>query len=101
VHPTQIYEAALGVGLSLSLGWWFHRRRFEGEVFALYLIAYGLLRSVVELFRGDYPESALSMGMVTPAHWVSLLLVGVGCGVYGYRCRTRRPGLGVETAPKT
>lgn len=90
VHPTQLYEALLCLGLSGSLAWTFGRRRFEGQGFAIYLVAYGLLRSGVELFRGDYPANALTGGFWTPAHWVSVGIVAVGVVVYATRRSSRR-----------
>lgn len=87
VHPTQIYEALLCVGLAVLLDRWFRQRRFDGQIFAVYLIAYGALRSVVELFRGDYPTQAVTWQVLTPAHWVSLGLVGVGAALYFMRRR--------------
>lgn len=72
VHPTQIYEAVLTLGLYLGLAWLFRKKHFRGQIFALYLIGYGILRSIVELFRGDYPPNQLLLnGWITPAHVVS------------------------------
>jgi phosphatidylglycerol:prolipoprotein diacylglycerol transferase len=76
VHPSQIYEAALNLALYAGLAWLFRHRKFEGQVFAIYLIAYAFVRSAVEMFRGDYPSYTL--GFITPAHWVSLGLLAVG-----------------------
>jgi len=76
VHPTQLYEALLNLALFVILEWLHARRRFRGQVFAVYLVAYAGLRSLVELFRGDYPR--LVAGWVTPAHWVSLLMLAAG-----------------------
>lgn len=90
VHPTQLYESILCLGLAGGLAWGFGRRRFEGQVFAIYLVAYGVLRSVVEMYRGDYPASALTFGVLTPAHWVSLGIIGMGVVLYGLRRRSRR-----------
>lgn len=72
VHPTQIYEASLNLALYAGLAWLCRRRKFDGQVFAVYLVAYALLRSFVEVFRGDYP--ARTFGLLTPAHWVSVLI---------------------------
>ena len=80
VHPTQIYDSLLSLGLYLGLAWLYRRKKFDGQVFATYLIAYACLRSLVELFRGDYPSNQrLLSGVVTPAHLVSvgILLAGV------------------------
>lgn len=98
LHPTQVYEALLGLGLAWLLGRRFASRRFDGEVFAGYLIGYALLRSVVECFRGDYPASALAFGRITPAHWVSLVLLAMGILVYLVRCRSGRPCLDARAA---
>jgi phosphatidylglycerol:prolipoprotein diacylglycerol transferase len=76
VHPTQIYDSLLSLALYLGLAWLYRRKRFDGQVFAAYLIAYAVLRSVVEAFRGDYPSRYL--GIATPAHLVSLLILLAG-----------------------
>ena len=70
LHPTQIYEATLNFTLYLGLAWLYRRKKFDGQVFAVYLAAYAILRTVVELFRGDYKVHYLG-GVLTPAQLVS------------------------------
>jgi phosphatidylglycerol:prolipoprotein diacylglycerol transferase len=81
VHPTQIYESILNLGLYSGLAWLFRSKRFDGQVFAVYLIAYAVLRAFVELFRGDYPVRYLG-GMVTPAQLVSAAILLAGIVLY-------------------
>lgn len=78
VHPTQIYDALLNLGLYAGLAWLYRRKRFDGQVFAVYLIVYSMTRSLVETFRGDYAPQHLA-GPLTPAHLVSIgiFLAGV------------------------
>jgi len=90
VHPTQLYEAGLEIALYLGLAWLFRHRRFDGQVFAAYLLGYGVIRSVVELFRGDYPHYVL--GFLTPAHWVSAALLAGG--ILLWRLQSNRPATG-------
>ena len=79
VHPTEIYDSLLNLALFAALAWFYKRRKFDGQVFALYLVCYAVLRSFVECFRGDYPPSGLLAGRITPAQLVSVggLLAGV------------------------
>ena len=77
VHPTQIYESLLNLGLYSFLAWRFRNKRFDGEVIALYLVCYAVLRAFVESFRGDYTTYYLG-GHATPAQVVSLLIFAVG-----------------------
>lgn len=52
--PIQVVEAAFDFVLTLLLTWlWRRGPRPDGAVFAAYLIAYGLGRTVLELWRGD------------------------------------------------
>jgi phosphatidylglycerol---prolipoprotein diacylglyceryl transferase len=76
VHPTQLYEAILNLALFGALAWLYRRKKFDGQVFAVYLLAYSIVRSTVELFRGDYPSYVA--GWITPAHWVSAGLLVAG-----------------------
>jgi phosphatidylglycerol---prolipoprotein diacylglyceryl transferase len=77
VHPTQIYESLLSLGLYGGLAWLYRHKKFDGQVFATYLVSYAVLRSFVEMFRGDYGHYI--GGWITPAHLVSLgiLITGV------------------------
>jgi prolipoprotein diacylglyceryltransferase len=45
----------------------------------VYLICYALLRSFVEMFRGDYTEHERFLGgWATPAHLVSIMIFVAG-----------------------
>ncbi len=55
----------------------YRRKKFDGHVFATYLIAYAILRSFVEMFRGDYDHRYIA-GFITPAHLVSVLILTAG-----------------------
>jgi len=81
VHPTEIYDAALNFALYLGLAWLFRRRKFDGQVFATYLLCYAVMRSFVEMFRGDY-DAAHRHGGLTPAHLVSLAIFAVGVAFF-------------------
>jgi phosphatidylglycerol:prolipoprotein diacylglycerol transferase len=58
-HPSQLYEA-LGEGLLLWLLFWFllkDKKPFQGFLIGAYLIAYGVVRFVIEYFRN--PDKGL------------------------------------------
>ena len=78
VHPTQIYDALLSAALYGGLAWLYRHKRFDVQVFATYLICYAVTRSVVELFRGDYPETHIHGGFFTPAQLVSVAILAAG-----------------------
>ncbi len=79
VHPTQIYDSLLNLCLYGFLAWLFRRRKFDGQVFSVYLICYAVTRSFVEAFRGDYTEHERYLGgWATPAHLLSLMVFIAG-----------------------
>lgn len=53
VHPTFLYESLWNVSVLLFLFWFRKRKKFNGEVFLMYLIGYGLGRSWIEGLRTD------------------------------------------------
>lgn len=85
-HAVQLYESAALVALSLFLFARFARRKIEGEVFALYLIGYGLVRFALEFLRGD---QTAHMGLTLP-QWISLCAVIFGSWFYADRRRSYR-----------
>jgi len=78
VHPTEIYDCLLNLCLYGVLAWLFRcHRKFDGQIFAIYLLCYAVTRSTVELFRGDYSDAHLHDGL-TPAHLLSIGIFGAG-----------------------
>ena len=53
VHPTFLYEGLWNLGLFILLMAYRKHKKFNGEVFALYLIGYGVGRAWIEGLRTD------------------------------------------------
>lgn len=53
VHPTFLYESLWNVCVLLFLFWFRKRKKFNGEVFLMYLIGYGFGRIWIEGLRTD------------------------------------------------
>ena len=76
VHPTQLFESFGQLVLFVGLLYLRRFRRFHGHIFSLWLMAYAVLRTTVELFRGDAERGTLH-GLLSDkapslAHWVPL-----------------------------
>ena len=87
VHPTEIYDALLNFILYLALAWLFRRRKFDGQILALYFIGYAICRTTVEFFRGDYPADHIHAGIFTSAQLVSAPILIVGIVLWLWRSR--------------
>jgi phosphatidylglycerol:prolipoprotein diacylglycerol transferase len=93
VHPTQLYESLVGLVLLLLLLWQRRYIRFRGQVFFLFVFAYGFLRFLLELWRDDVERG--SYGPTVDEHLYvpfCLLLMGlvfgVSLGIVNMRART-------------
>jgi phosphatidylglycerol:prolipoprotein diacylglycerol transferase len=86
VHPTMLYESA-GLAILAALLWRMSRRAHRPwTVFAAYLVGYGALRFVVEIFRAK--DDRLAMGL-TVAQLISVTLCLAGVAILV----TRRPAV--------
>ena len=57
IHPVQLYEAILNF---LNFGVLFlilKKKKFDGQVFAFYIINYSIIRFFTEYFRGDHGDN--------------------------------------------
>lgn len=59
VWPTQLFESAGQLLLFVGLLTLRRYRRFQGQIFGLWLVLYACLRTSVELFRGDAARGTL------------------------------------------
>lgn len=77
LHPVQLYESALNFSNFLVLFFLLKRKRFDGQVFALYIINYSIIRYFTEFFRGDHAEKAFLIHGTSP--YVSFSLPQLFC----------------------
>lgn len=86
-HPTQLYSVLVGFLIFIFLVWIIRRGvRFQGQVFCLFLIFYGISRSVIELFR----ENTQLSGGAIEASLAAFVLAVVGGLLYLYLSRRKR-----------
>lgn len=88
LHPTEIYDALLNFAAYLFLAWLYRRKKYDGQIFGLFLVIYACTRSFVEIFRGDYPEYYLG-GWATPAQLVSAGILVAGAVLLVLRRRLK------------
>lgn len=70
LYPTQMMEAILNLGNFLFLITLYRKKKFKGQVIAMYIMNYSLIRFAVEYFRGDADRGYVIGGMDHP--WSSL-----------------------------
>jgi phosphatidylglycerol---prolipoprotein diacylglyceryl transferase len=79
VHPTQIYESLVGLSLFGLLMLQRKNQRFRGQVFLLFIFAYGVARYLLEILRDDAERGSygphLSEHIIVPG---GLLILGIG-----------------------
>ena len=90
-HPSQLYQFALEGAVLFAILWLNSRKpRIAGTVGSLFLVAYGALRIIGEMFRE--PEAlygAMPLGL-SAGQWLSLPMVIAGIGFYLYFTRGRK-----------
>jgi phosphatidylglycerol:prolipoprotein diacylglycerol transferase len=78
LHPTQIYESAASLAISaFCLYWVLPRKRYDGQVFVVFVVAYAAARFVIEYFRDD---DRGGIGFLSTSQWIGVLLIA-GAGV--------------------
>ena len=87
LHPTQVYEMGLNLILFGLLWWWRRRIRFDGQLFLLYVGGYGIIRFIVENFRGDQLQYG---GGISAAQTLSLLVLITAATLLTIRARPAR-----------
>jgi phosphatidylglycerol:prolipoprotein diacylglycerol transferase len=81
LHPTQVYEMVLDLGIFLVLYLRRNRVAFRGEQILSYVFLYGMARAVVEVFRGD-PRGAWLAGSISTSQIISIVAVVVAIILY-------------------
>ncbi len=80
LHPSQIYESIATLLIFFFLMHVFKKRKFDGQIFLLLLIVYGIARSLLEFARGE-PGF---LGALTTAQFLNIPMIVVATVLYVY-----------------
>jgi phosphatidylglycerol:prolipoprotein diacylglycerol transferase len=93
-HPSQIYQFLLeGLLLFVVLWCYARRQRHQGEVSALFLLGYGVLRFVAEYFREPDSYLGLLAFKMSMGQWLCVPMMLAGAALWGWSRKRALGGL--------
>jgi phosphatidylglycerol---prolipoprotein diacylglyceryl transferase len=112
IHPVQLYDSFAQVAFFALMLWLRQWRRFHGQIFGIWLMGYSVIRSSVELLRGDSERGTLQGKLlewgydgvaalfpaqawynISTGQFVSILLLSLGGFIVfaGFRAHAAQP----------
>ena len=96
LHPTQLYSVSVLLLVFGLLWYWQRRQKFDGELFLVFMMAYAVVRSFVEIFRND-PRGVYLHGLISTSQIISLFVFGLGSWLYLRRRQSQHKLLQTES----
>ncbi|MFY0600110.1 MAG: prolipoprotein diacylglyceryl transferase [Cyclobacteriaceae bacterium] len=87
LHPTQLYEATMILGILIVLVMMKRHKRLENRLIFVYVTLYAIGRSVIEVFRGDLARGFIIEDVLSHSQFISILVVAAAAIAYfvGYK----------------
>jgi phosphatidylglycerol---prolipoprotein diacylglyceryl transferase len=82
LYPTQLMEAGLIFIILGALLLLRHRKKFDGQLFLIYLMSYATGRGILEIFRGDLDRGFLIKDVLSNSQLISLLIIALAAFFY-------------------
>jgi len=82
LYPTQLMETGGELLIFFFLLFVRKKKRFDGQVFASYIIVYSILRSFVEYFRGDIVRGFIIEPWFSTSQFISIIMFVTGIVIY-------------------
>ena len=73
LYPVQLFESFGELTIFALLFLFRKRKKFEGEVFVLYITLYPVLRTILEFFRGDKVRGFIVEGVLSTSQFISII----------------------------
>lgn len=82
LHPTQLYSSLLIFGILVTLIMFKRHKRFEGQLFFIYIILYAVGRGIIEIFRGDEERGYIIDGVLSHSQFISIGVIALAAWAY-------------------
>jgi phosphatidylglycerol:prolipoprotein diacylglycerol transferase len=74
LFPSQLVESLGVLTIFFFLTWVHSRKWFHGQVLLTFAIAYPVLRSILEIFRGDAGRGYVIDGVLSTSQFISIFV---------------------------
>jgi phosphatidylglycerol:prolipoprotein diacylglycerol transferase len=75
LYPTQLFDIAVNLIILATVFLIRKKQQFDGQLFLVYLIMYGVGRSIVEIYRGDEARGFLFGGAISHSQFIAILII--------------------------
>lgn len=82
LHPTQLYSSTLIFSILILLLMLKRHKRFEGQLFFIYIILYAAGRSLIEIFRGDEERGFIIEDVLSHSQFISIIVIAIAIWAY-------------------
>jgi len=76
LHPTQLYESLTMLAIFAVLVWRYRHKTYDGQIFVLHLVLYGIARFFLEFLRGDDDRGFVFGHLLSTSQFIALLALG-------------------------
>lgn len=91
IEPTQLIEAAAEFFNFVVLMWLLKRKKFDGQVFAAFMMMYGVERFFIEFLRDDPGRGEVFGGLMSGTQLISIFLVIGGGLIWWFKSSSPQP----------
>lgn len=88
LYPTQLFDIGVNLLILATLFVWKKHQRFNGQLFLIYIMMYGVGRAIVEEFRGDEARGFIFDGWLSHSQAIAVGLIAVSLYLWRYLSRT-------------
>ncbi|MBN21161.1 MAG: prolipoprotein diacylglyceryl transferase [Bdellovibrionaceae bacterium] len=74
LHPTQIYSSFSLFVFFLFMVWTYRRKKFDGQVVLTYFMGYPIIRSIIEIYRGDLVRGFVIDNVLSTSQFISIIV---------------------------
>lgn len=84
LYPTQLFSVGMLVIILSVLFFVKSRKKFDGQLFPIYLMLYSVGRSIIEEFRGDEARGFIMDGWLSHSQFISFFIFSGAAFMYYY-----------------
>jgi phosphatidylglycerol:prolipoprotein diacylglycerol transferase len=77
LYPTQLFDIGVNMIILVTVILIQRKKKFDGQLFLIYLMMYGVGRSIVELYRGDEARGFLFNGTVSHSQFIAVCIIAI------------------------